>query len=81
MSRRNRGNNSDSGGGRSLGSTIGRILKIKFIILLVLIVLSIFGVLYIIDWFRGLFSSSAVCYVQPTTVVEHLENVVQYPVV
>jgi len=47
---------------RGLGATIKRVLKIKGIILLILIILSVFGVLYIIDWFRGLFDSSAVEY-------------------
>jgi len=64
MSRRNRsGSGGDSGGGgserRGLGATIKRILKIKAIILLILIVLSVFGVIYIIDWVRERFSSGS----------------------
>jgi len=70
MTRRNRGAANSAGpaaggadsGGRGLGATIKRVLKIKAIILLVLIVLAFFGVLYIIDWVRGLFSSSADVY-------------------
>ena len=57
MRRRN-----DDGGGRGLGGTIKRILKIKLITWLVLIVLSIFGVLYIIDWFRGVFGLDSNAY-------------------
>ena len=70
------GNRRSDDGGRGLGGTIRRILKIKLIMWLVLIVLSIFGVLYIIDWFRGVFGTDASVYLPcQTYIVQTVEYI------
>jgi len=67
MSRRNRSgreSTSESGGSNrgGIGQTVKRIIKIKLVLLGILIILAFFGVLYLVDWVRGLFSSDASMY-------------------
>ena len=82
MSRRNRANSDNSSGSssggerRGMGATIKRVLKIKGIILVILIILSIFGVLYLIDAFRNTFlSGSANAHLNtPYIIATHIED-------
>ncbi|MCL2388362.1 MAG: hypothetical protein FWC89_12580 [Defluviitaleaceae bacterium] len=77
--RRNRSteSNSDSGGergGRSMGSVILKILKIKVILFIILLILAFFGVLYIINWVRNLFSPSSANYIHQAAVVLQVDE-------